>query len=55
MLKTIFHEVIGSRITGNFAQWLKSKGYDAEGTIILEALASWLDKEIKRLKNQQSS
>lgn len=50
MLKTLFYEVVGARITDGFALWLKSKGYKEEGNIILEALTNWTEKETKHLK-----
>ena len=50
MLKTLFYEVIGARISDNFALWLKSKGFKEEGNIIIEALASWAEKATKLLK-----
>ena len=54
ILKAIFHEVIGARIAGSFANWLKSKGYKEEGNVILAALARWTCKEAKRLNFCQS-
>ncbi len=50
MLKTLFYEVVGARITIRFALWLKSKGYKEEGNVILEALKNWAVKETNRSK-----
>ena len=54
ILKAVFHEVIGARIAGSFANWLKSKNYEEESNMIIEALARWACKEAKRLKFCQS-
>ena len=52
VLKAVFHEVIGARIAGSFANWLVSKGYKEEGNVILTALAEWVREEAKRLRKE---
>ena len=49
MMKTLFYEVLVTRLIYHFRLWLKNEGYDEESNFMLSAMISWASKKNRRL------
>lgn len=54
ILKTLYYEIVVEHFVEKFIFWLGNEGYETECNAMCEAMLSWSNKTLQRLKAGES-